>query len=257
MTTLSIQSRKISCSSILALAITLVMPVIAQAQTPTDSIQVGSTLSSAGIQMRGYSSKTFPLPPGNWEVLARFDEQYQLSNRSGTASPAPKVVLTLLNKDTKGSIAAAVVTYSPEVTRIRWNNSSCEAPNGGFADAVGTTTGSLDFACVAVTYNQAGLQRFITNSASSTNVWTHTYLPPLIPYVATMPDANVWVNLGSNHDQGRTYSMTLLGRNSTNMQAGGSFDQAVRLWANGAGKALIAAHAGDASAIGEFPLVPK
>lgn len=167
MTTLSTQSRKLSRSSALALAISALLPCLAQAQTPTDSIQVGSMLSSAGIQMRGYSARSFPLPPGNWEVLARFDEQYQLSNRSGTASPAPKVVLTLLNKDTTGSIAAAVVTYSPEVTRIRWNNSSCEAPNGGFADAVGTTTGSLDFVCVA-SANQS-LLRPMANSRSITS----------------------------------------------------------------------------------------
>ena len=271
------------------LILALAMPFMAHAQTATDDIKVGTNLTSAGIQMRGYFPKSFPLPPGDWEVLARFDEQYQLSNREGAVPPAPKVVLTLLNKDITSGIAAAVVTYSPEVTRIRWSNPTCEARPGGFADTVGTSTGSVDYVCADVTYNQAGLRRFISNAAQNSNTWAHTYLPPLIPHVANMPDANVWINLSSNQDRGRTYSMTLMGRNSPNVQlgnkvgdkvtdnagekggvkadaiagaklggqAGEGFDLAVRHWVNAVGKALIAAHNGDRSAIGEFPAVPK
>ena len=97
----------------LTLTLALALPFMAHAQTPTDDIKVGSALTSAGIQMRGFNAKAFPLPIGNWEVVSRLDEKYELSNREGAVAPAPKVVLTLVNKDFAGSIAAAVVTYSP------------------------------------------------------------------------------------------------------------------------------------------------
>jgi hypothetical protein len=241
----------------LTMILALALPFMARAQTATDDIKVGSLLTSSGIKMQGFIAKSFPLPSGNWEVLSRLDEEYQLSNRDGEMPPSPKVILTLVNKDLSGSVAAAIITYSPEVVRIRWSNSSCEAPANGFADTAGTTAGTLDYVCVSVTYNKTGFKQLIGNSFNSTNAWTRRVMPSLIPFVAGLPNAYVWVNLTSNQDRGRTYNMTLLARSSANMVIGDSFDQSVRLWANAAGKALIAAHNGDAGAIAKFPSVEK
>lgn len=238
----------------LTLTLVLALPFAAQAQTASDDIKVASVLTSAGIQMRGFFAKAYPLPSGNWEVLARFDEKYELTNRDGALPPASKVVLTLLNKDPAATVAAAVLTYSPDVTRIRWPNAPCEAPaNSGFADAVGTNPGSIDFVCVTGWYRKAGFKKFISESAGNSNNWIKTYLPPLVPFLSSLPDAYAWMTLNSTHDRGRTYNMTLFARLSAPVVLGDSLDQSVRLWANGAGKALVAAHNADPAVVPEFP----
>lgn len=224
------------------------------AQTFTDEIKVGTQLTPAGITMRGFSAPVFPLPPGNWEVLARSDEGYALSNRLGEVlAPAPKVVLTLFNKSMSANAAIVLATYSPEVVRIRWRNSPCEIAKEDFVDSAGTTTGSLDYACAKGTYSQRGLKNYIAKSLASDSDWRKKYIAPLAPFVETLPDANIWINFTTNRDRGRTFDMTVIGRSSLTGKVDDAFDKSIRAWVNLTEKALIAALNGDKSTISEFP----
>ncbi len=240
-----------------AVGILVCLALPASAQTFTDDIKVGDELSAAGIAMRGYSPPVLPLPPGRWEVVARSDENFPLTNRlNEVLSPAPKVVLTLVNKELLGKVFAAVVNYSPEVVPIRWTNPPCAAPRTSFTDSAGTTPESLDYACARVWYHPAGLQRYIANAASSENEWEKKYIAPLARGKETFPDPVIWVVTIANRDRGRLFEVTLLARSTLSGKVEDSFDQGIRTWVNGFEKALIGGLHGDKASIAEFPAPP-
>lgn len=204
--------------------------------------------------MRGFSPPVMPLPPGDWEVVARSDETFPLTNRlNEIVPPAPKVVLTLVNKELLGKVFAAVVTYSPEVVPIRWTSPPCTAPGASFTDSAGTTEGSLDYACARVWYHPAGLRRYISNAGGSEKNWEKQYIAPLAQVKETFPDSVIWVVTTANRDRGRLFDVTLLARSTLSGKVDDAFDQGIRSWVNGFAKALIGGLHGDKASVVDFP----
>lgn len=222
------------------------------AQVGTDDVKVGTVLDASGIKMLGYGGKALPLPPGAWEVIHRIDGTLPLTG--GTVSSAPKVELTLRNTSVGASnIAAMVVTYSPEVIRIRWNNSKCESTNASVVEDNGTTTGSINYICTKATYNTTGGKKYVQGSETSTNAWIKAHVPPLLPYINDIPDANVWISIVANHDRGRIVAFDMIAKSNGTVTAGDAFDQEIRAWVKATGAAVVSFMDNDASSIGGFP----
>ena len=232
-----------------ALAAILAFSSCVHAQVATDDIKVGTALTAAGITLHGISARVFPLPPGNWTVLQRIDDQVQLSG-GGTAD---RVTLTLVNELTDQNTVAAVFSYTPDVTKVRWPNPACDAGKG-FFDTAGTTSGSLDYVCIKARYF-ANLKPFLKSVGSSSNSWIKTNLASLVPFVDRFPASQSWLTISANHDMGRSYSLTLFARAPLAVTPDDTYEQALHTWAQATGKAAIASINGDFTAVPNTPAV--
>lgn len=222
------------------------------AQIGTDDVKVGTVLDASGIKMLGFGGKPLPLPPGSWEVVSRIDSSYALTGGSNTS--APKVDLTMRNINASTSnIAAMVVTYSPEVTRIRWSNNRCESTSANAVEDNGTTTGSNNYICSKSTYGTTGGKKFVQDAATSTNPWVKAHVPSLMPYINDIPDANVLINIVANRDRGRIVVFDMIAKSNGTVKTGDAFDQDIRAWMKATGAAIVSFLDSDASTIGAFP----
>ena len=231
--------------SIIHIIAALAFPAFCQAQMATDDIKVGTLLSAAGIVLHGIGARVVPLPPGNWTVVHRLDDKILL--RGGT--DAEQVTLTLVNELANQNTLAAVLAYTPDVTKVRWPNGPCDTGKG-FFETAGTTTGSLDYVCIHANYF-SNFKPFLKTSNSSKNAWIQTNVAPLIPYLDRLPASQAWLSVTANRDLGRSYTLTLFARAPVAVKTGDQFEQALHSWALTSGKAAIA------SINGEFTPIPN
>ena len=224
----------------------------AMAQVPSDAIKQGTVLNASGIQLSGFG-KAMPLPPGNWEVVRRTDTEIKLTGEG--PSVAPVVDLVLRNTDASAPLAAVMLAYTPEAIRIRWkSNVKCEDPNANLVDDHGTTAGSLTYACSISYVNKEGFKKFVTNAPSHTNDWVKTHLSPLVPFVADIPDRNIWSSLRVNRDRGRNIEIAFIARSNSAPWSDDPLNQSERAWIKSTGKAYIDILEGNASWVQPFPV---
>ena len=222
------------------------------AQVPSDAIKQGTVLSASGIQLSSFG-KPMPLPPGRWEVVPRMDTQVRLTGEGPSA--APKVDLVLRNTDVAAPIAAMMLAYTPETIQVRWNgNTKCADPKANLVDDFGTTTGSLTYACSVSYANKEGFRNFVTNAPSHTNVWVKTHLSALVPFVADIPDRNIWSSLRVNRDRGRSLEIAFIARSNPAPWLDEPLNPSERAWIKSTGKAYIDFLEGNASWVQPFPV---
>jgi hypothetical protein len=228
---------------------------IAKAQVPTESIKQGTILDASGIQLSFFGSP-MPLPPGKWEVVQRVDSEVKLKGEGPSA--APKVSLTVRNTDVTAPLAAMVIGYTPEVIQIRWNgNAKCEDSKANLVEDFGTTTGSLTYACSISYANKEGFKAFVANAPAHANAWVKANLSPLVPYLADIPDRNIWSSLQVNRDRGRSLEIAFIARSNTATSTGKPLDSATSAWIKSTGKAYIDFLESNASTVQPMPASTK
>ncbi len=225
---------------------------VAMAQVPSDAIKQGTVLDALGIQL-SFFGNPMPLPPGKWEVIRRADSEVKLTGEGRSA--APKVSLTLRNTDVTATLAAMVIGYTPEVIQIRWNgNVKCEDSKANLVEDFGTTTGSLTYACSISYANKEGFKTFVANAPAHANAWVKENLSPLVPYLADIPDRNIWSSLHVNRDRGRSLDIAFIARSNTAISTGKPLDGATGTWIKSTGKAYIDFLEGNASIVQSIPV---
>jgi hypothetical protein len=94
----------------------------------------------------------------------------------------------------------------------------------------------------------------VANAPSHANAWVKTHLSPLVPFVADIPDRNIWSSLRVNRDSGRSIEIAFIARSNTAVSTGEPLDDATRTWIESTGKAYIDFLEGSTSTVEPFPL---
>jgi hypothetical protein len=148
-----------------------------------------------------------------------------------------------------------VIAYTPEIIQIRWNgNAKCDEPKANLVEDFATTTGSLTYACSISYANKEGFRMFVANASVHTSAWVKANLSPLAPYIADMPDRNIWSTLLVNRDRGRSIEIVFVGRSNLALATGDPLDHADQAWIKSTGRAYIDFLEGKASTVQPFPV---
>jgi hypothetical protein len=147
-----------------------------------------------------------------------------------------------------------VIGYTPEAIRIRWNgNLKCEDSKANLVEDFGTTTGSLTYACSISYANKEGFKTLVAKAPANANAWLKANLSPLVPYLADIPDTNIWSSLQVNRDRGRSLEIAFITRSDSAISAGKSLDGATSTWIKSTGKAYIDFLEGSTSKVQPIP----
>lgn len=197
------------CAFSLALGLDLSHAQTVGGTVAYDQIKAGDVLVN-GIGM-GVFNRDFPLPPGDWQVLAVKNKTIGLVSRSDSTSTGSvdELTLTLKNKNPESLLMAMMLEFTPRSSNVAWNVASCtpEITSGRrvLKPDIGGNPDIL-FGCVTGT-TLTQFPSVVKNSVVSKSNAVREYLAPLIPYADEFPQTMVLVNASASLHRGRRFRM--------------------------------------------------
>lgn len=218
------------------------------AQTPYDTIEVGTTLNEKGIGL-GFFAKPIPLPKGEWSVVGKHEQQLALrGGRPDAPSSTPRVTLTLRNTNRQETpLVAIIVSFTPNSIPINWGNQPCTNSNPlGLVDDFNLKADSMLYVCARAdaVYN---FRETIRDAQNNTNEWVRTYISALTPYADDIPRSLVLVDIYGNKFRGKWMGMTFLLRADANADANKAYREHLSAWMHTAGENWMKVINNDAS----------
>ncbi len=220
------------------------------AQTPYDSIEVGTQLDARGIGL-GFFAKPIPLPAGEWTVVGKHEQQLSLSGgRPDGPSSTPRIMLTLRNTAREGTpLFAIIVGFTPNSIPINWGNRPCTTNNPlGLVDDFGLKTSDMLYVCARAdaAYN---FKETIRNVKTNPNEWMKTYLTGLAPHAEDIPANVVSVDVYGNKFLGKWMGITFLLRADANADVNPSYRDHIQSWMHATGKSWMKVINNDATTL--------
>lgn len=211
---------------------------LAMAQTAYEKIEVGTLLTSAGIEL-GTFVKPIPLPAGEWLVVAKRADDVKLTSNRAISWATPRIYLTLKNNNPKEALLfAVVVSFIPEADSVNWGNSDCKSTNPKvLTDTFGYNSNSLLYVC-SYANTISGYKAKVAKASGSTNVWWKANLPALAAYPDEIPDNVLTVNVFGNQYKGRNIAFTFILRAEGNIETDPAYASYVKDWAHTSGLSL-------------------
>lgn len=207
---------------------------LATAQTNYKDIEVGTVLQT-GIGL-GTFTKPLPLPEGEWLVINKRVDTVNLTG--GAVSSAPRIVLTLKNKQPTSVLFAMVMSFTPDSININWGNNKCElSASKAFADDFGYNPNAMLYVCAkASTFDK--FKNALATIPENNNRWLKSNLTALSAYVDEVPDNALFVDVYGNRFGGKSISYTFLLKREGEINADAAYTQFIKEWTHGAGKTL-------------------
>lgn len=222
------------------------------AQVDYSDIQPGTMLDGKGIRI-GAFIKPVPLPPGNWQVVARNDSRRALTGGSGIPNSTAQVTLTLKSTNADNGILAMVVSFAPDSTPVNWNGNYCQNAGKAIAVAYGSDGYGSAKACATGQWYYGGLQKFIAGAVTHADTNTRNIYGALTPYLAQMPDAYVSLQFNARRDRGRTLDYVVFGKLPSYFKLHDRFDMQIREWVKASSQSMMDMLENTATAIPAFP----
>jgi hypothetical protein len=219
---------------------------VASAQVSYKDIKVGTKLDSKGVAF-GTLNKPLPLPQGTWEVVARNDSRAEISG--GEVASTAMMELTLKSTNPGNNIAAVVVEFSVDSIPVDWNSEKCAAPDANYVETLGTTTTSLEYACLSATYFNGGLKDLLASAPNSSDAWVKSALGGLHTLSSKVADAYTFVSLEVDRSTGRKFSYAIYATNREDL----AFVKASNQWTRASGQMLLNVLNNKEGAFAPFP----
>lgn len=240
-------------ASIAACGLTALMVAgTSHAQVDYGDIQPGSMLDGKGIRI-GAFIKPVPLPPGNWQVVARNDSRRELTGGSGSFNSTSQVTLTLKSTNADNGILAMVVSFAPDSTPVNWNGNYCQNAGKAIAVAYGNAGYGSAKACATGQWYSGGLQKFIAGAVTHADTNIRNIYGALTPYLAQMPDAYVSLQFNARRDRGRALDYVVFGKLPPVFKLNDRFDMQIREWVKASSQSMMDMLENTATAIPAFP----
>ncbi len=241
-----------------AWAMALLINTNAGAQTPSDKTDIGAQLDSKGISLGAFASP-LPLPAGDWRVVSRIETAVNLTGGRGDApTTVPEVTLGLKSMDPGNPIDLMLVTFTPNSLRINWLSGACNIIGSGgmpFKDDFGTLPSGMTYGCTTGRYLVSGTRGLIDNLAHGTNAINRDLYSGFVPYLASISDSSLSLNLTFNVYKGKRTTYQLYVRAPSSMISGNAFDLTSQAWAHETGLSILGALQNNTKAIAAFPVL--
>ncbi len=175
---------------------------LANGQVQYDDIQKGSLIKDGQIGLGSFTTP-LPLPPGEWLVVDRQDRTIELSK----GHRFPMIDLGQVNSNPEASIPMVLLSFSPDIGRVNWTNTACESKYYPLINDFGTHPGSPLYLCGMV-MRRVNQKKYLLDSASNSNTWAKTRLPPFAAHVESIGDNLLWASMVANRFEGRSLTYT-------------------------------------------------
>jgi hypothetical protein len=204
-------------------------------QTVYNAIETGMVLSG-GIGL-GSFVKPLPLPPGDWLVVSKTTDDVTLTG--GLLSSTPRIYLTLKNTAPRSLLFAMVLSFTPDTSKVNWQNSSCKETDGSLLlDDFGVQQSSLLFAC-ATGWSHSSFKSVIEKAPTSSNNWRKTKLAALAAYPGDMENDVLWIKLDGNRYLGRSVNFVFFVKRESDLRADPVYASQIKAWVHTTGLALF------------------
>jgi len=191
---------------------------------------------SGGIGL-GLFVKPLPLPPGDWLVVNKNTDAIPLTG--GRLSSTPRIILTLKNNAPHSLLFAMVLTFTPDTSRVNWQNSKCEeAKTNVLVDDFGLDPTGFLFAC-AKTWSESNFQSTIEKSPTSTNNWRKTNLAPLAAYPGDIENKALWIYLHGNRYLDREIKFIFFVKREGKVSTDPAYASLIKTWVHATGLTLL------------------
>jgi hypothetical protein len=237
---------------LLASALTICAQAIA---TPvsSDEAKVGVVIDT-GITMSGLGQKPFPLPPGQWRVVARVDYTLGLTGGSLDAgiTGMPMVSLTLMNEEKAAPVAIMYINYPTNRVAVSWTNAPCQDDKAAAIETFGTTAGSMKYGCAKFySHPSHDFRKFVGSTTLSSGVkdrWA-----ALAQYPDFLPIGYDWTSFSINLEKGRKVDAVVITR-PVAWEQQGKIPPSTLAFSKNVGEALLSWMSNDTAAIGAYPM---
>jgi len=224
----------------------------AQAQTHYEQLDVGAVVHG-GIGL-GVFSKPFPMPPGQWTVVARNIKEIPLINsRTREASGSiSKYDLTLKNGEPGSMLPLMVFTVTGRLTNLDAGLKPCNPSTNKnqwvdtFPERYPAEVASSDAFVCATSVGISNFKKFVADAAVHNNPWVKSTLSPISSEAYTLPDNAVLVSVSASRYKGYNIDVAFFVKQEGNL-TDPAYASHLKPWVHATGLSVVAVVANNAT----------
>jgi hypothetical protein len=242
---------------LLPLLLALFVPVV-QAQITYDKLEVGAMVQDAiGL---GFFVRPFPLPEGQWKVMARTVTEMPLVNSrtNSRAGSVDRYLISLKNNDQNSLLTAMIVSITDRRANLDLTGGTCNSANvqNQLTDAFSDRSENGLFAC-AISVGMSNFRKLVAGASRSDNAWVKMNLAGFSEAAASFPDNVVVVDIAARRYRGQNLNVSYLIRQEGNLNAP-AYANHLKPWVHATGLSILSVVENKAATIAlPKPFIPS